>query len=83
MRTLEQDLIARYDVPTPLWLAQKLREDASCSTHEIAADVLERLYKQLQTVREEMQIARDQAYKDGRREALYEVRNSINERFGL
>lgn len=76
LQITEKELIAKYDMPTPLWLAQKLREDASCSTHEIAADALERLYKELQTAREE-------AYKEGRREALYEVRNSINEKFGL
>ena len=72
----EKDLIAEHDMPLPLRLAQKLREDASCSTHEIAADALESLYRELQTAREE-------AYNEGRLVALYEVRNSINEKFGL
>ena len=86
MRTTEKDLIARHDIPNALWLAKRLREEASLSVHEIAADELERLHKQLESLKvlyREMETTREEAYKEGRRHALYEVRNAINEKFGL
>lgn len=59
-----------------LYLAGLLRGVATIGLHLEAASMIENLHKQLQTVR-------DEAYAEGRTHALYEVRNSINEKFGL
>jgi hypothetical protein len=57
-------------------LAIELRANSNMSIHERAADMLEYLAKQIETVHAD-------SYKDGYRHGLYAVRNAIDEKFGL
>ena len=57
-------------------LANELRENANMSIHERAADMLEYLSKQIETVHAD-------SYKEGYGHGLYAARNAITEKFGL
>lgn len=57
-------------------LAIELRENANMSIHERAADMLEYLSRQIESVHAD-------SYKEGYGHGLYAARNAITEKFGL